>query len=248
MACSTDGMNSRGMRPPATSSDELHAACPARQRLEHHLDFGELARTARLLLVRVDALDGPAEGFAEADLGLAHVGFDAELGAHAVDGDFEVQLAHAAQHGLAGFLVHFQPQRRVGLDHLVERGRHLVDVGAGLRLDGHADDGVREAHALEQRRMVRIAQRIAGLGVLHRDEGADVAGAGFVDVLGDVGLHLDDAADALLLAARHVEQRVALLDHARIDAHEGQRAELVVDHLEGQGARRCVVAALPARR
>ena len=31
---------------------------------------------------------------------------------------------------LAGFLVDLEPQRRVGLHHLVERGRHLVDVGA----------------------------------------------------------------------------------------------------------------------
>ena len=134
-----------------------------------------------------------------------------------------------------------EPQRRVGLDHLVERGRHLVDVGARLRLDGHADDGVREAHALEQRRMIRIRQRIAGLGFLHRDERADVAGARFVDVLGRGGLDLDDAADALLLAARDVGERVALLDDARVDAHERQRAELVVDDLERERARRRVV-------
>ena len=71
---------------------------------------------------------------------------------------------------------------------------------------------------------------------------ADVAGARFVDVLRGVGLHFDDAADALLLAARDVEQRVALLDDARVDAHERQRAELVVDHLERERARRRVVA------
>src|SRR4029079_8838951 len=40
---------------------------------------------------------------------------------------------------------------------------------------------------------------------------------------------------------RDVEQRVALLDHARVEAHEGERAELVVDDLERERARRRVV-------
>ena len=192
--------------------------------------------------MRVDQFDRAAEGFAEADLGLAHDRLDAEFGAHAVDRDFEVQLAHALEHGFAGFLVDFEAQRRIGLGHLVERGRHLVDVVAVLRLDRDADHRIREAHALEQDRMRRVGQRIARLGVLHRDERADVAGAHFVDVLGRIGLHLDDAADALLLAARDIEQGVALLDHPRIDAAERQRAELVVDDLEGQRAGRRVVA------
>ena len=70
------------------------------------------------------------------------------LGAHPVDHDLEVQLAHAAEQRLARLLVYFETQRRVGLHHLVERRGHLVDVGARLRLDRDADDGVREAHAL----------------------------------------------------------------------------------------------------
>ena len=107
------------MRPPTISSENSHAGARL-ERLEDHLDLGVLAGTARLLLVGVDALDSGAEGLAEADAGLAHVGFHAELGAHAVDGDFQVQLAHALQDGLAGLVVHFESQGRVGLDHLVE--------------------------------------------------------------------------------------------------------------------------------
>ena len=80
--------------------DKLHARTRL-ARLEHHFHFSKLARTARLLLVRVETIGDLAEGFAEADLRFAHHGFDAELGAHAVDCDFEVKFAHAAQHGLA---------------------------------------------------------------------------------------------------------------------------------------------------
>src|SRR5690606_3302038 len=220
---------------------ELHAGA-RRQRLENHLDLGVLTRAARLLLVRVDELDGLAEGLAEADARTAHVGLDAELRAHTVDRDLEVQLAHAAQDRLPGLVVDLELERRVRLDHAIERGRELVDVGAALRLDGHADDGVREAHALEQRRGVGRRQRVAGLRFLQRDERADVAGTYFLDVFRRVGLHLDDTADTLLLVARDIEQRVALLDDARVDARERQRAELVVDDLERERARRRVVA------
>ena len=38
---------------------------------------------------------GGAESFAEADLGLAHVGVHTQLSAHAIDGHFQVEFTHA---------------------------------------------------------------------------------------------------------------------------------------------------------
>jgi hypothetical protein len=48
---------------------------------------------------------GLADGLAVGHLRLADVGFDAELALHAVDDDFQVQLAHARDDGLATFFV-----------------------------------------------------------------------------------------------------------------------------------------------
>ena len=93
------------------------------------------------------------EGLAIGDLRLAHDAFDAELGAHAVERHFEVQLAHAAQDGLAGFAIRLQMQRGIGAHHLAERGAELLLLGLDLRLHRDADDGVREAHALEHHRV-----------------------------------------------------------------------------------------------
>ena len=45
-----------------------------------------------------------------------------------------------------------------------------------------------------------VAQRVAGRRVLQADRGGDVAGADLVDLLAVVGVHLEDAADALLAA------------------------------------------------
>ena len=48
--------------------------------------------------------------------------------------------------------------------------------------------------------MVRVGQRVAGEGVLEADGGGDVARVDLVDLLAVVGVHLEDAADPLLLA------------------------------------------------
>ena len=45
---------------------------------------------------------------------------------------------------------------------------------------------------------LRVAQRVAGGGLLQADDGDDVAGEDRVEVLAVVGVHLQDAADALL--------------------------------------------------
>jgi hypothetical protein len=79
MPWSTDGMYSRGMRPPVTLVDELVAAAGFLGLQRDH-DLGVLARTTGLLLVRVvDLLDGAAQGLAVGDLRLADVGLDLEL-------------------------------------------------------------------------------------------------------------------------------------------------------------------------
>ena len=66
-----------------------------------------------------------------------------------------------------------------------------------LRLDRDLDDRLGEFHALEHDRVARIAERVAGGGVLEAGQRDDVAGAGFLDVLAVVGMHQQHAADAL---------------------------------------------------
>ena len=87
-----------------------------------------------------------------------------------------------------------------------------------------------------------VAQRVAGGGVLEAEAGDDVAGVGHVDVLTLVGVHQQDAAEALALLLDGVVDLVALVDRARVDAEVRQLAERVGDDLERQrGERRLVV-------
>ena len=216
------------------------------QGLEGELDLRELAGAARLLLVRVvDLVDLALDGLTVGHLGLAHVGLDAELAAHAVDEHIEVQLAHAADLGLTGLLVEVDPERRVLGDELLDGGGELLLVALGLRLDGHGDHGLREGHRLEDDRLVRVAQRVTRGGVLEADHGVDVARHDLLDRVLLVGVHLEELADPLLLALGGVEDLRAGLEAAGVHADEGQRAEeRVRGDLEGQRGERGLLRGL----
>src|SRR5260370_16877620 len=60
--------------------------------------------------------------------------FDAELTAHPVDENFQVQLAHARNDGLAGFFVGLHPEGRIFLSQPVQRDTHLFLVRFPLPL------------------------------------------------------------------------------------------------------------------
>ena len=92
-----------------------------------------------------------------------------------------------------------------------------------------------------------VAERVAGGRLLEADGGDDVAGEDGVDVLAVVGVHLEDAADALLAVLGRVEDAGALLERARVDAEVGELADVRVAHdLERQG-RRTARCRRPAR-
>jgi hypothetical protein len=92
--------------------------------------------------------------------------------------------------------------------------------------------------------MMRRAERVAGLQFLQAHAGADVAGQNLGHVLALVGVHLHQAAHAVGLAGARIENRVAGLERARVDADKAELAEGIVDDLEGQGRKRLAVVRL----
>ena len=107
--------------------------------------------------------------------------------------NLQVQLAHAGDDGLSGFLVGTHAKRRIFLRQAIERDAHLFLVRLGLGLDGLGNHRLRENHALEDDDLVRIAQRIAGRRILQTHGSGDVAGAHFLDFLALVGVHLQES-------------------------------------------------------
>ena len=69
-------------------------------RLEANLRVTVLAAAASLPDVFAFRFRRPADGFAIRHLRLADIGLDLVLAHHAVDDDFQMQLAHAADDGL----------------------------------------------------------------------------------------------------------------------------------------------------
>ncbi len=87
--------------------------------------------------------------------------------------------------------------------------------------------------------MRRIAQGLSRSRLFQAHRCCDVAGKHFLDFLALIGVHLQDAAKALLAALDRVENRVARLDRAGIDPEESQLADVRIGHdLERQGSKR----------
>jgi hypothetical protein len=160
-----------------------------------------------------------------ADLRPADVRRDLELADHPVDDHVEVQLAHPGDERLAALGIGLDPEGRVLLGQALEGDAHLVLVGLRLGLDLDLDDGLREGDRLEQDRMLGVAQRVAGIRVLEPDDRADVAGVDLVDLLAVIGMHLEDAADALLLALGAVQDVRPGLERAGVDPEEREVAD-----------------------
>ena len=163
-------------------------------------DVGELTTAARLLLVDLAVVDGGRDGFLVVDLGLTLVAFHLEFALQTVDDDVEVQLAHAADDGLAALLVGADGEGGVLFGKFGKAVAELVEVLLGLGLHGNADDGIGEVHGLERDGCVLIGEGIAGVDVLEAYSSADVACADAIDRVLVVGVHLEEAADAFLLA------------------------------------------------
>src|SRR6056297_2093864 len=208
-------------------------------RRDRQLHFGELPRATRLLLVRVGMLDLVGNRLAVGHLRRADVGLDLELAFQAVDQNVEVQLAHALHDRLSRLDVGLDAERGIFRREPLKAGGHLLLVGLRLRLDRDLDDRVREGHGFENDRFLGIAERVAGGRLLEARKRDDVAREGLFDLLAVVRVHHHHAPDALALAFRRVQHRVALPDLARVDPGKGQRPdEGVVHDLEGEAGER----------
>src|SRR6185437_11568726 len=189
--------------------DELVAVAGI-HRLEVDHGVAVLATAAGLAdEASLDLLDRPADGLTVSDLWAADVRVDVELTRQPVDDDLQVELAHARDQGLARLLVSADAEGRILLGETLQAGAQLVLVALGLRLDRDGDHRLREVHRLEADRCRVRGQRVAGGRALEADRRGDLARHDLLALFAVVGVHLEDAADALGLAGRRVQDSVA---------------------------------------
>ena len=153
---------------------------------------------AGLLLVAAVDLGLAADRLLVRDL--RRVGHDrgAELALEPLDDDGDVRLAHRPQDLLAG-VGPLEPDRRLLLEHPLERRAHLVEVGLGLRLDGDDERRRRELERRQGQRLLLRRQRVAGLGHGQLGDRADLAGLELADRLLLLAVEQQQLADPLVL-------------------------------------------------
>ena len=110
-----------------------------------------------------------------ATCGLPTFGLDFVFAHHAVDDDFEMQLAHAADDGLPAVGIGVNFEGGIFLRQFRQRHAHFFLIGLGFRLDRHRNHRHRKHDRLERNRMLLFADGVAGADVLQSNGSADVA-------------------------------------------------------------------------
>ena len=229
--------------------DELEAFTGL-ERFERQHHVAVLAASARLLdELALDIRDGFLDRLAVRHLRLADRRFHAEFAAHAIDQDFQVQLAHAGHDGLARLFVRMDAERRILLRQAIQGDAHFFLVGLGLRFHRLRNHGLGEDHLFQHDHVVGRTQCIARGHAFQTDGRRDIAGIHFLDLLALVGVHLQDAAQPLFLRLGRVIDGVARIDHARVHAEKRQLAHERIGHdLERQRRERIAVGRMALDR
>ena len=186
------------------------------------LNVTVLTGTTGLLLVLVVHISVALDGFLIGYLRSADVCFNLELTQQTVYDDIQVQLAHAGDDGLTGFLVCPGTEGRVFFCQLCQRNTHLVLTSLGLRLDCQLDNRFREFHGFQDYRSLFVAQCVTGGGVLQTNNGCDIACVYSFDILSVVGVHLYDTSHTLLVVLGSVQNGCACVYSTGIYTEEAQ--------------------------
>src|SRR6202030_1423427 len=105
------------------------------------------------------------------------------------------------------------------------------------------DDRRREIDGFEDDLLLLVAEGVARVYALQADAGADIARVDFVDFLTLVGVHLQQAADALARAFRRVVNVTSGFQNAGINTDVSNMPDEWVGHdFEGQSRKRFAVS------
>ena len=114
------------------------------------------------------------------------------------------------------------------LGQAAEGDGHLLLVDLRLGLDRDLDHGLGEDDVLEVDRSVGGGERVAGHDLLDAHGGGDVARVDLLDLLAVVGVHHQDAPDALGAPGADVEHARARRQASRVHAEVGELADVGV--------------------
>ena len=184
-------------------------------------------------------LHGLADLLAVGDARRVEHDLNAEAALELAHQHVDLDIARAADDHLVGFCVVDDAEGRIFLVQAVETLRHLVFLAAGLGRDGHAVARLIEGNGRDLDHLTRLAERVAGLDLVHLGDGADVAAGELLDLGVLLALGNVQAAELLGLARAGVDHRHIGLDGAGEHLDVGILAVLVGNGLEDERGRQC---------
>ena len=192
------------------------------------MDVAELATAAGLLLVAALLRDLSADRLAVRDARFGGHHADVEAAQQLLDGNVDLEVAHAGDDRLVEIPLHADVERRVLLTQAMEPGAHLLVLPLRLRRDGDLVVRRGERDGSQDDRVRLVAERLPGVRLAELHRGADVAGAdvGRVDaILPAKDVELPDLLRALRAG---VEDFLAVVEFSREDADERNVARLAL--------------------
>ena len=172
---STDGDELPGHDAADHPLGELEPGAPG-QRLDLDLADGVLAVAAGLLDVPAEPVARRRRGSRAAAPATSTCSTDTpNRSRQPLERGVRVRLAHRPEHELLGLGLDVDAQRRVLGGQPGERGRELVLVGLGRRLDRHRQQRRRQRPRPQHARVLDRGEGVAGLGAGQPADGGDVA-------------------------------------------------------------------------
>src|SRR6266481_4775277 len=172
--------------------------------MQNNFAMAVLAASAGLLDVFAFRFGFLADRFAIRHLRTANISLHIVFAQHAVDDDFEVQLAHAGNQRLPCIRFGGHAERRIFLREALHSDAEFVLVSLGLGLDSHGNNRRREINRFQDDLLLLVTKSVACIYALEAYAGADVAGIYFVNLFALVSVHLQQAADAFARALGRV--------------------------------------------
>src|SRR5690606_14045219 len=192
----------------------------ARQRLDAQEDLAELARAAGLLLVAMVPLGAARHRLAIRDLRRTGLELEPELVLDALENEPQVQLSHAAQHGLVRLRVVLDDEARILRRDLVERVRQLLLLPGLRRLEREAVHRRRQPDRHEAHLVLVVArvQHVVEVDLIDLRDGAELAGDRARNLPELLALHAIKMRDLHGLAPVADEDLITGADAALVDA------------------------------
>ena len=204
--------------------------------LEDNVNIAELAAAAGLLLIAALLADGAADLLTVGHAGGIQLRVHAEAALQLAAQHVDLDVAGAGDHGLVSLGVVGDGEGGVLLVQLVQTGTQLLDLLLGLGGDRPLVAGGGKGQRRKLHIGLGLAQAVAGLDLVHLADGADVAAADLLGLLGLLALHDVQTAQLLGVAGGHVVQGHIAGDLAADDLDHGELAVLVGDGLEHEGS------------